>query len=211
MKKLLLLALALVFAALAVAPAFAFDDIAEAFGVTRESFAQAKIDQLAMERKAVLDYAGDLGGSPRDFSLSRLTGRTKTLTSAQNCVFSAVEARLGIDRFVENTQVPTILYASNVSGAQYQIAIKHYYPNENPTTKVENRYVPALAVIYLDDYAASYSGGATMDDALAGQIAKFLLFTQKGQSEGPALDARADEVRAWYRATYPSGTSSCAR
>lgn len=195
-----LLALLVVLAA--AAPVLAEDF----FGITQED-AQAMIGQAkAQEHEERLRA---LGYAPSGFpSVGKALGWRATLTSAQNCVYDAVESRLRADsRGI--TTFPDVLYAGDVVLANYQGAFKGQFPNAPVPSSVQSAYMPNYEVIYVDDVAADYKGAATMDAALAGQFARYIDTTVKNVSDQSRIDADAAAVQSWYQTQYPAGTSSC--
>jgi hypothetical protein len=202
MKTLALLA----FAALAAAaPSFA----QEFFGITSSEMqamiGQAKADEHLQRLKA-------LGQSPSTLApVGKALGFTKTLTSRRDCVFDAVEARLGINAIRYGTEFPDVLYASETDASRYQAAVKAQYPASNPTREISTIYLSDYNVIYLADSSRAYEKGSTIDAALAGQYARFLDMTQRDVRDPARLDADAAAVTAWYDAQYPAGRSSCSR
>jgi hypothetical protein len=200
MKTLALLAAALLIAG----PSFAQDF----FGMSPED-AQAMIGQVkAAER---LQRLKDLGQAPSAIvaPVSKALGYTKTLSSRQDCILTAVEARMGIARLAEGTEYPDVLYASETDAAHYRAAVKVQYPGAKPGD-VESVYLSDFNVIYLNDSASAYRKGGTLDGSLAGQYARFLDSTQRDVRDEARLDADAAAAAAWYDSQYPSGRSSCA-
>ena len=199
MKTLLVLALALTAVTAASAQEF--------LGYTSEDIA-AMIGQAKADEK--LQRLKELGHSPSRWpSLGKAIGTTRTLSSRQDCIIDAVIAKMGVT-IHPDTEWPTVLPASDTDFAKYQAAVRAQYPSKKADA-FETIYLPDYEVIYLQDAAGAYKGGATMDDALAGEYARFIDVTQKGIRDRATLDADAAAVRAWYRAAYPSGTTSCAR
>jgi len=133
------------------------------------------------------------------------------LASAQNCVYDAVAARLGVDPFEPNVAYPDVLFASDVNAGRFRAAYAAQFPGASVPDAVATAYLPSYNVIYVDDAASSYKNGATMDDALAGQYARFIDSSVRGISDAAKISADAAAVSAWYRAQYPAGQSSCAR
>ncbi len=201
MKNLALLALAL----LVASPSFA----QEFFGITSED-AQAMIGQALADQH--LQRLKELGQSPSRLpSVGKALGFTKTLTSRQDCVFDAVEARLGVAEIRPGTEFPDVLFASGVDASRYQAAVKAQYPSAHPTSEVATIYLPDYNVIYVADSASAYAKGGSVDSALAGQYARFLDLTQRDVSDPARLDADAAAISSWYDAQYPAGASSCSR
>jgi hypothetical protein len=193
----------LAFALLLSAPSHA----EEFFGLTPED-AQAMIGQVKADQ--ALQRLRELGHNPSRLpSVGKALGFTKTLTSRQDCVFDAVMAHLGLPQVRPGTQWPDVLFASDVDAERYRAAVKGQFPAMNPTD-VATIYLPDYDVIYLADSSSAYSNGATIDDALAGQYARFIDYTQREIRDGARLDADAAEASAWYRAQY-AGHSSCSR
>lgn len=181
----------------------------------QEFFGFTSSDIQAMVAKARADEhlqrLKELGQSPSRLpSVGKALGFTKTLTSRQDCIFGAVEARMGISETRPGTEFPDVLYASDVDGARYQAAVKAQYPAMNPTREISTIYLPDYNVIYVADSASAYAKGATMDAALAGQYARFLDRTQRDVSDMSRADADAAAITAWYQTQYPEGRSSCA-
>lgn len=199
MKTIALLAAALLIAA----PSFA----QEFFGMTSED-AQAMIGQVKAAEH--LQRLKDLGQAPSTLvaPVSKALGYTKTLSSRQDCVMSAVEAHMKIAPLRDGTEFPDVLYASETDAAHYRAAVNVQYPNAKPGD-VESIYLSDLNVIYLADSSSAYAKGGSLDSALAGQYARFLDFTQRDVSDAARLDADAAAVSAWYDAQYPAGRSSC--
>ncbi len=200
MKPTALLALAL----LVSAPVYA----QEFFGMT-SSDAQAMIGQVMADQH--LQRLKELGQAPSALApVSRAVGLTKTLTSRQDCVFNAVEARMGIAQVLPGTEFPDVLYASETDASRYQAAVKAQYPSSNPGS-VSSIYLSDYNVIYLADSSSAYAKGGSIDESLAGQYARFLDWTQRDVRDAARLDADAASVSAWYAAQYPAGRSSCSR
>lgn len=195
----------LVLAVLAAAPAVA-DDF---FGMS-SSDAQAMIGQVKADEH--LQRLKDLGHAPSAViaPVSKALGYTKTLSSRQDCVMTAVEAHMGIAQVLPGTEFPDVLYASETDAAHYRAAVKVQYPNAKPGD-VSSIYLSDFNVIYLADSASAYAKGGSLDGALAGQYARFLDFTQRDVRDSARLDADAAAVSAWYDAQYSAaGRSSCA-
>ncbi|MFI5345246.1 MAG: hypothetical protein ACHQ51_02615 [Elusimicrobiota bacterium] len=179
----------------------------EFFGLTSEDV-QGMIGQVKADQK--LQRLRELGHNPSRLpSVGKALGFTKTLTSRQDCIIDAVLAHMGVSQTHPDTEWPDVLFASDVDAARYRSAVKGQFPTLNPTD-VATIYLPDYDVIYLADSASAYSNGATIDDALAGQYARFIDYTQRDVRDGARLDADAAEASAWYRAQY-AGHSSCAR
>jgi hypothetical protein len=201
MKNIALLALAL----LVSAPSYAEDF----FGITAEDaqamIGQAKADEHLQRLKA-------LGQAPSRLpSVGKALGFTKTLTSRQDCIFNAVESRMRIAQVRSGTEFPDVLFASDVDSSRYQAAVKAQYPASNPTSDVASIYLSDDNVIYLADSSSAYAKGGSVDEALAGQYARFIDWTQLDVRDAARMDADAAAVSAWYRAQYPVGSSSCSR
>ncbi|MBI3565666.1 MAG: hypothetical protein HY079_10760 [Elusimicrobia bacterium] len=199
MRNLLVLSLALLACSAASAQEF--------FGYTSEDIS-AMIGKAKADEK--LQRLKELGHEPSRWpSIGKAIGTTRTLQSRQDCIIDAVTARMGVT-IRPDTEWPTVLAASETDFAKYQAAVKAQYPAKKADA-FETIYLSDYEVIYLQDSAGAYKGGATMDDALAGEYARFLDYTQKDVRDPAQLDADAAAVRAWYRAAYPSGTTSCSR
>lgn len=163
--------------------------------------AQSKAD-------AHLAYLRDLGmKDDRWPSIGKMIGTTKTLASAQNCVWDAAIAHAGVQ--IRDAEWPDVLFGSNVDGDRYRSAVTHQYPNKTVGDSIETVYLSDYNVIYVADSASAYKGGATMDDALAGEFTRWIDVTQKNVRDQATIDADAAAASAWYRATYPAGVSSC--
>lgn len=196
----LLLAVAL----LASAPAHA----QEFFGMTAED-AQAMIGQAMADQH--LQRLKDLGQAPSALApVGKALGFTKTLTSRQDCIFTAVEARMGIAQVRPGTEFPDVLYASEVDASRYRAAVKAQYPSSSPSSAA-SIYLSDYNVIYLADSSSAYAKGGRIDEALAAQYARFIDWTQRDVRDAARLDADAAAVSAWYSARYPAGRSSCSR
>jgi hypothetical protein len=194
----------LAFALLAVVPTHADEFI----GFSSEDV-QAMIGQVKANEH--LQRLRELGHAPSRLpSLGKALGFTKTLTSRQDCIFNAVEARLGIAQVLPGTEFPDVLFAGDVDPDRYRAAVKAQYPASNPAGVV-SIYLPDYDVIYIADSAGAYAKGGSIDEALAGQYARFLDWTQRGVRDAAVMDADAAAVMAWYRAQYPAGSSSCQR
>jgi hypothetical protein len=151
----------------------------------------------------------DLGyNERRGPSLFRGIGLAKTLSSRQDCIINAVLAHEGA-RLQEGTEWPDVLFENDVDEARYRATVAAQFPKKT-VSKFETIYLPDYSVIYLADSASSYARGATIDDALAGEYARFLAWTQRGVRDEGALAATAARTRTWYRAAYPQSVSSCA-
>ena len=188
---------------LVCAPAFA----EEFFGLTSSDI-QAMIGQVQADQH--LQRLRSLGHEPSRLpSVGKALGFTKTLASRQDCIFTAVETHMGIAQVRPGTAFPDVLFASDVSAERYRTAVKGQYPTLNPTD-VATIYLPDYDVIYMADGSGAYANGATLDDALAGQYARFLDWTQRDVRDAARLDADAANASAWYRAQY-AGHSSCSR
>jgi hypothetical protein len=186
------------------APAFA----EEFFGMTSED-AQAMIGQATADQH--LQRLKELGQAPSALApVSRAVGLTKTLTSRQDCIFNAVEARMGIAQVRPGTEFPDVLYGSEVDASRYQAAVKAQYPSSKPGG-VASIYLSDYNVIYLADSASAYAKGGSLDASLAAQYARFLDWTQRDVRDAVRLDADAAAASAWYAAQYPAGRSSCSR
>jgi hypothetical protein len=178
------------------------------FGITPE-VAQGMIAQAkAQERE---EHLRALGWAPSNFpSVGKALGYTKSLASAQYCVYDAVAARLGADARL-SVDFPDVLYASDVDVSRFQAAYKGQFPTASVPDSIQTVYMPNYNVIYVADAASAYKDGATMDDALAGQYARFIDSVVRGVSDQSRIDADAAAVQTWYRAQYPAGASSCGR
>jgi hypothetical protein len=198
MKMSALLAAALLLAA----PAFAEDF----FGLSSEDV-QGMIGQVQADQH--LQRLKELGHAPsRLSSVGKALGYTKTLASRQDCILTAVEARMGVAQVRPGTEYPDVLFASDTDAANYRAAVKAQYPLAKPGD-VATIYLSDFNVIYLADSASAYAKGGSVDASLAGQYARFLDVTQRDVSEPARLDADAAAVAAWYAAQYPAGRSSC--
>ena len=199
MKTIALLAAALLLAA----PSFAQD----IFGMTSED-AQAMIGQVKAAEH--LQRLKDLGQAPSSLApVKKALGYTKTLSSRQDCIMTAVEAHMKIARLRDGTEFPDVLYASETDAASYRAAVKVQYPAAKPGA-VASIYLSDFNVIYLADSASDYAKGGSLDAALAAQYARFLDASQRDVSDASRLDADAADAAAWYDAQYPAGRSSCA-
>jgi hypothetical protein len=199
MKTLALLAAVL----LVSAPSFA-DDF---FGLSSEDV-QGMIGQVQADQR--LERLKDLGRSPsRLAGVGKALGYTKTLSSRQDCVMSAVEAHMGISQVRPGTEFPDVLYASETDASHYRAAVKAQYPLTSPGD-VASIYLSDFNVIYLADSASAYAKGGSLDASLAAQYARFLDYTQRDVRDATRFDADASAVAAWYDARYPAGRSSCA-
>ncbi len=202
MNRNLLLAAAVLSLSAVCASAQSYDNF---FGMSSTDM-QAMVAQAKAE--AHLQYLKELGlKDSRWPSVGKLIGTTKTLSSAQNCVWDAAIARAGVE--IRNPEWPDVLFGSQVDAARYRAAVKQQYPNRTVGDAVETVYLSDYNVIYLADDASAYKDGATMDDALAGEFTRWIDVTQKGVRDQSTVDADAAAARAWYRATYPDGASSC--
>jgi hypothetical protein len=174
-------------------------------------FGMTSSDMQAMVARAKADarlaYLKELGmKDDRWPSIGKLIGTTKTLASAQNCVWDAAISHAGVE--IRSADWPAVLFGSNVDGDRYRAAVTHQYPDKS-VDGIQTIYVSDYNVIYVDDSASDYKDGATMDDALAGEFTRWIDVTQKDIRDQAKLDADAAAASAWYRATYPAGASSC--
>jgi hypothetical protein len=199
MRKLALCAVLLACAAAASADGFMGFSESDIQGAVIQAQAQQKAEQLR-----ALGYApGALTG------VSKALGYTARLTSAQDCVYDAVAAHLGADPFASGAVYPDVLFASDVNADLFRSAYAAQFPKAPAPAAVVNAFLPSYNVIYVDDAASSYKNGATMDDALAGEYARFIDNSVRGLTDSARQDADAAAVSAWYRAQYPAGRSSC--
>lgn len=201
MKTIVLLAAVLLLSA----PSFAEDF----FGMSSTD-AQAMIGQVKADEH--LQRLKELGRAPSAVvaPVSKALGYTKTLASRQDCIMDAVESHMGIAQVREGTEFPDVLYASETDASRYRAAVKAQYPSATPGD-VASIYLSDFNVIYLADSASAYATGGSLDEALAGQYARFLDFTQRGVRDQAQMDADAKSASAWYAAQYPAGRSSCGR
>lgn len=200
MKRASLLAAAL----LAAAPVLAQDFL----GMTSDDVA-AMVGRARADQR--LERLKELGRDPSGLpSIGKALGFTKTLASRQDCIFDAVESRLGVSEIRSGTEFPDVLFASDVDAARYRAAVKAQYPSANPGEDVATIYLSDFNVIYVADSARVYAKGGSMDGALAGEYARFLDRTQRDVSDAARLDADAAAVSAWYDSSFPGGRSSCA-
>ncbi|MDE2141655.1 MAG: hypothetical protein KGJ84_04515 [Elusimicrobia bacterium] len=199
MKIIALLALAL------LAPSFSAAQ--DFFGLTSGDVA-AMIGQVQADQK--LQRLRALGSEPSRLpSVGKALGFTKTLSSRQDCIFDAVEASMGVAQIRPGTEFPDVLYASEVNADRYRAAVKAEFPSATPSEDVATIYLPGLNVIYVADASSAYAKGARIDEALAGQYARFLDWTQRDVRDPARLDADDAAAAAAYRAQYPAGTTSC--
>jgi len=176
------------------------------FGITPDDARNMIAEAKAQEHEERLRT---LGWQPSNLpSLGKTFGWRASLTSAQNCVYDAVEAHLGADAS-SMTTFPDVLYAGDVDLSHYQAAFKGQFPSAPVPSSVQSAYMPNYNVIYVDDTAADYKGAATMDAALAAEFARYIDTAVMNVNDPSRIDADAAAVQTWYQAQYPAGKSSC--
>ena len=176
------------------------------FGITPEEgqalAAQAQAQQHEEKLRALGWEQNPIAGVDHALGL-----RVKP-SSPQNCIYDAVAGRLGANPSAD-VLYPDVLYAVDVDLSRYQAAYKAEFPGKPVPPSVRTVYMPGYDVIYLDDWAPDYTNGATIDDALAAQYARFIDGVVLGVDDPARVDSDAAAVQSWYRAQFPAGASSC--
>ena len=202
MKKLVLLAIALVFAV----PCRA-QSIQDLFGVNPgEMIQEAQRQQAEYEARLARERAQKAKGD----WLGELTGSVVSPRQDERCLLAAVAGHLGLN--IPAGEPPAVYRASRTLVEDYQ---SYYYAeigtNENPRV-VATAYFPSNNVIFIDDSAKSYGPSRSVDDALAGQFALYLQYRGLGRAPGSAeAAAAAAEAANWFHAAYTARKASACR